>query len=1030
MDVSAWLSGIGFGRYVAAFRENDIDATVLRTLTAEDLRELGVASLGHRKRLLDAIAALPSGSAAAAPIEAVPERRQLTVMFVDLVDSTALSARLDPEDMGAVLRAYGDLASGEIARAGGHVAKLMGDGILAYFGWPHASEHDAEAAVRAGLAIACDVGGLRAPDTTQLAARVGIATGLVIVGELIGDGAAREASVVGETPNHAARLQAAASPGAVLVAEGTRRLLGESFELRDLGALALKGVPKPIRCFEAIRERPVPTRFEARRLGTPLPMVGRDPELALLQERWRRVVAGEGQAVLLVGEAGIGKSRLVQALMDEIDPNHGVVLRCQCSPQYAATPLWPVVQQLNFAAAFESADTEAIRLAKLEKVLDRGTAQPALALPFIAALLGLRADLPAALTAKQLRDRTHAHLLDQILGLARGQPVLLVVEDVHWVDPTTLELLSQLLDRIGAERVMLVLTSRPDAQPRLGERAHLTRLSLNRLGLGSIGDIIHGLSVEHGVTHEVVAEIAARSDGVPLFVEELTKAVLEAGATGPRTAVPATLEASLLARLDRAGGAKEAAQIAACIGREFAYPLLAAAWPLSLGELDAALDRLVAAELIFRRGTPPEAAYTFKHALVRDAAHESLLRSPRRELHGRIVSALERQYPETARQEPELLAQHCAEAGLYGRAINYRYAAGQLALARCSMVEAVTQMSAGLAALDRLPDGPDRQKRELALQVALGQASIATRGFAAPETGRSHARARELCRGLGDPPELLPILYGQSVFHMQRGEYTMAYEVAVELERAAALHDDTMALVTAHRMKGSALTQLGRLHESRREFESALGLHDAERHHNSAVIYAIDSRVMSLSWLSHVLHLSGEMVLALEFHDEALACASALDHASTHVVALTWGCICQQLRRDHGRADALAREAVAAATEHGFPLYRAAAIVVSGWAKAQAGEVEAGLAEIGLGMADYAATGAAMWRPYFLALRSEAQIAASRSDEARECLREAFDLVGRTRGRWIEPELRRIQAQLGTGPDVEPTDHGVSRDRL
>lgn len=932
MDVSAWLSAIGLGRYVPAFRENDVDSTVLRALTAEDLRELGVASLGHRKRLLAAIAALPSTSGASAAIVAVPERRNLTVMFIDLADSTALSARLDPEDMGTVLRGYRDLASVEITKAGGHVAKFMGDGILAYFGWPHASEHDAEAAVRAGLAVAQGVERLRAPDATQLAARVGIATGLVIVGELIGDGAAREASVVGETPNHAARLQAAASRGAVLVAEGTRRLLGESFELRDLGRLELKGVPQPIRCFEAIRERAMPTRFEARRLGTPLPMVGRDQELALLEERWRRAVAGEGQAVLLIGEAGIGKSRLVQALSEAIDPSHDIVLRCQCSPQYSGTPLWPVVQQLNLAAAFEPDDTDTVRLAKLEEVLGRATAQPDLALPFIAALLGLRADLPAALSAKQLRDRTHAHLLDQVLGLARSQPVLMVVEDAHWIDPTTQELLSQLLDRIGAQRVLMVLTSRPDNQPALGERAHLTRLSLNRLGLGSIGAIVQRIAVEHGLSHEVLAEIAARSDGVPLFVEELTKAVLDAGASGPATAVPPTLEASLLARLDRAGGAKEAAQIAACIGREFAYPLLAAVWPSSPAELDAALDQLVAAELIFRRGTPPDSTYTFKHALVRDAAHASLLRSPRGELHGRIVSALERQFPETARQKPELLAQHCAEAGLYDRAVNYRYAAGQMALARCSMAEAATQLSAGLAALDRLPDGPDRQKRELALQVALGQASIAARGFAAPETGRSHARARELCRGLGDVPELLPILYGQSVFYMQRGEYTTACEVAVELERAAERHDDTMALVTAHRMKGSALTQLGRLRESRREFEAALGLYDPELHRNSGVIYAIDSRVMCLSWLSHVLQLSGEAKLAVRSHDEALACANALDHASTQVVALTWGCIYQQLRRDHGRADARAREAVAAATEHGFPLYRAAAVVVSGWA--------------------------------------------------------------------------------------------------
>ena len=853
MDVAAWLSGLGLGQYAATFRDHDIDASLLPTLSSNELRELGVASLGHRKRLLAAIAALPTG-----PTAATPERRQLTVMFVDLVGSTALSARLDPEDMRTVLRGYQDTVTGEVARVGGHVAKLMGDGVLAYFGWPHAGEDDAELAVRAGLAIARAVGELRAPDQVPLAARVGIATGLVVVGELIGEGAAREESVVGETPNHAARLQTAAEPGSVVVADGTRRLLGESFELRDLGSLAFKGVPKPIPCFEVVRERPAGSRFDAQRAGAPLPMVGRDPELALLLERWRRAIGGEGQAVLLVGEPGIGKSRLVRALMDEVDPGGCTMLRCQCSPHYTGTPLWPVVRHLTFAAGFDPADTQPVRMAKLEALLRRGSAHPAKALPFIAAMLDLEAEPPAELTPKQLRDRTLAHLVDQVLGLARQQPVLMVVEDAHWVDPTTLELVSQTFERIAAERVLVLLTSRPDAQPALGGHPHITRLTLNRLGRGSTDAIVTALSGKLALAPEIVAEIAARSDGVPLFIEELTKAVVEADAAGPQSAVPATLQASLLARLDRVRGVKEAAQVAACIGREFAYPLLAAVWPSSPGELDAALDRLLAAELVFRRGAPPEVVYTYKHALVRDAAYESLLRSQRQAVHGRIAAALEEHFPETVRREPELLARHCADAGFHERAVDYRYMAGQQAIARCSMAEATTQLAAGLASLEHIADGPDRQRRELALQLALGQASIAAKGFAAPETGQAHARARELCRGLGDPPELLPILYGQSVFHMQRGELITAYDVAEELQRAAERQGDSMALVTAHRMMGSALTQLGRLADSRQQFETALRLHDPERHQSSAVVYAIDSQVMCLSWLSHVLHLLGE----------------------------------------------------------------------------------------------------------------------------------------------------------------------------
>ena len=1007
MDVAAWLSALGLGQYALAFRDNDIDASLLPTLTTNELRELGVASLGHRKRLLAAIAALPTG-----PTAATPERRQLTVMFVDLVGSAALSARLDPEDMRTVLRGYQDTVTGEVARVGGHVAKLMGDGVLAYFGWPHAGEDDAELAVRAGLAITRAVGRLPAPDQMPLAARVGIATGLVLVGELIGEGAAREESVVGDTPNHAARLQAAAAPGSVVVADGTRRLLGESFELRDLGCLAFKGVPKPVPCFEMIRERPAGSRFDAQRAGAPLPMVGRDQELALLLERWRRAITGEGQAVLLVGEPGIGKSRLVRALMDEIDPGGSTMLRCQCSPHYTGTPLWPVVRHLTFAAGFDPADTQPVRMAKLEALLRRGSAHPANALPFIAAMLDPEADPPAELTPKQLRDRTLAHLVDQVLGLARQQPVLMVVEDAHWVDPTTLELVSQTLDRIAAECVLVLLTSRPDAQPALDGHPHITRLTLNRLGRGSTDAIVGSLSGKLALAPEVVAEIAARSDGVPLFIEELTKAVVEADVAGPQSAVPATLQASLLARLDRVRGVKEAAQVAACIGREFAYPLLAAVWSSSPGELDAALDRLLAAELVFRRGAPPEVVYTYKHALVRDAAYESLLRSQRQALHGRIASALEEHFPETVRKEPELLARHCADAGFHERAVDYRYLAGQQAIARCSMAEAATQLAAGLASLEHIVEGPDRQRRELALQLALGQASIAARGFAAPETGEAHARARELCRGLGDPPALLPILYGQSVFHMQRGELITAYDVAEELQRAAERQGDSMALVTAHRMMGSALTQLGRLADSRQQFEIALSLHDPERHQSSAVVYAIDLQVMCLSWLSHVLHLLGEPDRALDCHRRATACAEALAHPSTSVVALAWGCIYLQLRRDHRSARAQSAAAIGAATEHGFPLYRAAASVVGGWARAQDGQFAAGLAEIRRGMADYAATGATMWSPYFLALLAEALGQSGSPVDGLECVGHALECVQRMKSRWIEPELHRLEREL------------------
>src|SRR4051794_34200303 len=547
MDVGGWLRDLGLGRYEQVFRDNDIDAGLLSTLTADDLRELGVASLGHRKRLLAAIVALappagPQPPAAAlaptpppTPTAPQAERRQLTVMFVDLVGSTALSARLDPEEMREVLRAYQNAVAGEVARVDGHVAKLMGDGVLVYFGFPRAHEDDAERAVRAGLAVAEVVARLATPAGKPLATRVGIATGLVVVGDLVGEGAAQEEAVVGETPNLAARLQEAAEPGAVVVADGTRRLLGELFELRPVGPTRLKGFAAPVEAFRVAGECPAGSRFEAHRPGRLLPMVERDQELALVLECWRQAAAGEGQAVLLVGEAGIGKSRLVRAVLDAVAGEEHTALRYQCSPHHTGTALWPVIRQLTFAADLGPADDDVARLDKLEALLRQGAGDVAEAVPLIAGLLGIDAGdrHPVAdLTPQQRRHRTLATLAAQLLGLARRRPVLMVLEDAHWIDPTTLELVGLALDRIARARVLMLVTSRPDNQPTLGGHPHVTRLTLNRLGRGPTEAIVTRLAGGRLLPPELPGEIAARTDGVPLFVEELTKAVLEAGGAG------------------------------------------------------------------------------------------------------------------------------------------------------------------------------------------------------------------------------------------------------------------------------------------------------------------------------------------------------------------------------------------------------------------------------------------------------------------------------------------------------------------
>lgn len=796
VDIGAWLHGLGLAQYAPLFLDNDIDASLLVTLTEHDLRDLGIASLGHRKRLLAAIAKLaapaepdpaPSGPAVAPAPMSHAERRQLTVMFVDLVGSTALSAGIDPEDMREVLRSYQNAVTGGIARVNGHVAKLMGDGVLVYFGWPKAHEDDAERAVRAGLAIAEAVGRLKAPSGDPIAARVGIATGVVIVGDLVGEGAAKEEAVIGETPNLAARLQGVALPGTVTIAEGTRRLLGEVFELRELGPHQFKGFDHPVPYFQVMGERPAGSRFEAQRSGRNLPMVGRDQELALVFERWRQTAGGEGQAMLLIGEAGIGKSRLIEATVERVAGDEHVVLRYQCSPHHSGTAFWPVAQQLGRAAGMVPSDTELEKLSKIATLLQEGLEDVTDGVPLIAALLGIEEAAGyflGNLTPKQRRDRTLAVLIDVVLGASRRRPVLLVIEDTHWSDPTTLEFIDQLLDRIATERVLMLVSSRPDNQPNLGGHPHVTRLTLNRLGRAPTDAIVSRLMASRTLPPEIVNEIAARTDGVPLFIEELTIAVLEAGTAGSRLAVPTSLHDSLMARLDRVPGVKEVAQIAACIGREFAYPLLVqVSSSIPEHELLKALERLTTAELVFARGTPPEARYTFKHALVRDAAYESLLKTRRRELHAGIARALEENFPATIETEPELLARHYTEAGLVEQAHEHWHRAGNQARARSAMAEAAAHFANGLKQIEAMPAKAERQRRELELQLALGQVLIAGKGFAAPETGHAYSRARALCLTLGDVPEHFAALYGQSVFHFQRGELSEALEVAQELLR-------------------------------------------------------------------------------------------------------------------------------------------------------------------------------------------------------------------------------------------------------
>ena len=1040
--ITDWLRGLGLEQYAPAFRDNDVDNEVLPQLTVDDLISIGVTSVGHRRKLLAAIASLGASAAAttiptapvsdaSAPTEA--ERRQLTVMFCDLVGSTPLLTRFDPEDLREIVGAYHRCVTDTVGRFGGFVAKYMGDGVLVYFGYPEAHEDDAERAVRAGLAVIDAVGRLATQEPLNV--RIGIATGVVVVGDLIGAGAAQERGVVGETPNLAARLQALARPGTLVVADSTRRQIGTLFEIEDLGPQPLAGFAEPQRAWRVVGESGVVSRFEALRSGT-TPLVGRDEELDILLRRWQQAKSGEGRVVLVSGEPGIGKSRLTAALSQRIESEPHTRLRYFCSPHDQDSALYPFIGQLERAAGFARNDTAATKLDKLEALLGDG-AEPG-DLSLIGEMLSLSGGErfpPLDLSPQRKKERTLAALLRQLQALARRQPVLMIFEDLHWIDPTSRELLDLTVERITELPALLVATYRPEFQPPWVGGSQVTVIALNRLGRSEGARLVHRLAGNLGaLPPDVVDEIVERTDGVPLFVEELTKAVVEAGADrgygsisavpASSLAVPATLHASLLGRLDRLGPtAKNVAQVAAAIGRDFSYELLTAAAPLAEPELQEALRRLVESGLVFQRGAPPTAEYLFKHALLQDTAYSTLLRGPRQALHRRIAEALEQRFPDFVETRPEIVAHHYGEAAIADKAVTYWHLAGKSSVVKSALREAIAQLRRGLGLLEGLPETRERNQLELDIHVTLTAALMAGKGFADPEAVAALGRANRLVTetaSVGTPVHF-SVLYGLWVSSLNAGTVAATVEHAANFLSFAQSQPSSGPLLVGHRILALSLIFGGDYPAALAHLETAASLYRPDEHRDSAFRYGQDIGVSALVQLSCTLWHRGYPDQSARAGDRALAYSRQLGHAHTLAHALYWAGMAAVFARDVATVCTYGNDCVAVASEHGFAQWAALGRVLQGWADAQRSEVTTGIARIRDGMAASEATGSHFCTPLFLTLLAEALALTGKIEEALATLDDALAQAAASGEKGWSAEVHRLCGELtGRLPHPDP----------
>jgi len=1035
-DLAEWLGRHGLGQYAKIFAENNIDYSVLPDLTEHDLEKLGVSSLGHRKKLLRAIEALttarpPTGttkavsSAAVVPPSLVQHReaefRQITVMFCDLVGSTQLSEKLDPEDLQKLIDAYRVECSAAIGRYGGEVARYFGDGVMAFFGWPRAHEDDAVRAVHAGLEIVSGVTKISGPIT--LNCRVGVCSGPVVVGE-IGDSGTWSMDAVGETPNIAARLQTLAAPNTVLISESTRRLVWAAFDFQDLGLQELKGVTEPLPVYRVTSAKSTASRFEAAHTGSLTPLIGRSSELSLLLDRWQKVKEGDGQVILLSGIPGVGKSRLLHELKSHIQQEPHVLLHYQSSPYHSQSAFFPVIGQIEQAAQLTAREAEADKIAKLTAYLPRSTDNSKEPVLLIAKLLSIPLENHelSGLTPQQIKNRTISTLVDMILAFSVQRPTLCIFEDAHWLDPSTLELLESIISRIDHARVLLIVSCRPEFRPTWMTRANTTMHSLTRLSLTEVKAMIRDILRGGSMPQPVLDRIVEKADGVPLFVEELTSSMLSAPIRtrgtferAPQLAllrVPDTLSDALMERLDRVAPSRRLVQIAAVIGREFSYDLLSAVSRIDDDNMLSALSLLEQADIIYRVGISPFLRFAFKHALLCDAIYDSLLRSKRQQIHADIAAILEHGFSELAENQPQVRAYHYQEAGNHQLAIRCWFESGQGALAHSANVEAIASFRKALQALDAMPETPERIKQEIDIQLALGIPLIAVQGYASAETREAFSRARTLCLQLGDIPEYFQALFGLWGHLWMGGKNDDALRLADEfLARSQAL-SQPVPLMVAHRVVGSTLLTIGDFQSSANHFAESIELSIGKGKQPLSNLYMVEPQAASLLLMSWDLWFLGYPDQSLSRVTEALALAQDLGHQYTLAFAHYITSVVHLLRGDAARAFESADKSFEMSQEQRFSLYVILSRISRGRAVGDLGRLGEARAEIALGLDEGRRNGVGFMRPMMNSWLADIHGKAGENERALSIVEGVLANIGDVTGRSWEAELYRQRAQI------------------